>query len=262
MRLNLTLSARPNSRLSFDYHYALQAVIYKILQKADSTFSAWLHNKGYDSSGRNFKLFTFSDLQSKPFLIYAKEGFIEFKSGQFDWQISFLIDDSMKKFVTGLFLHQSFSVSTPNGRIDFDVRSVAIETPPTLRETMRFRAITPICIRHKTEQDRYPQFLEPTHALYESLFLENLKSKYLASNGLSESGSETTPSVSGSFRLLSAPKKQGMTVVKKELDKPIKIIGYKFDFELTTSLDLMQTGFYAGFGTNNPGGMGFCRVIF
>lgn len=259
MRLNLTLSTRPNARLSFDYQYALQAVIYKIFQKADSTFSDWLHNKGYDSSGRNFKLFTFSDLQSKPFLIYAKEGFIEFQSSQFEWQISFLIDDSMRKFVTGLFLNQCFSLNTPKGRADFEVRSVSIEPQPTFRETMRFRAITPICIRHKTEADRYPQFLEPTHEFYESLFLENLKSKYLASKGLSNL--ESTPSVGGTFRLLSTPKKQGMTVVKKELDRPIKIIGYKFDFELTTLPDLMQVGLYSGFGTNNPGGMGFCRVL-
>jgi CRISPR-associated endoribonuclease Cas6 len=258
MRLQLTLTTRPNTRLSFDYHYALQAVIYKTLQNADSTFSEWLHNKGYDSSGHNFKLFTFSDLQSKPFKIYPQDGYIAWQTGQLDWQISFLVDDSMSKFVTGLFLDQRFTVSTVHGTAYFEVHSVAIELPPVFQKTMRFRTITPICIRHKTEQDRHPQFLEPTHPLYEKLFLENIQSKYWAVHNLSHS--ERSKAM-GSFQLLSAPKKQGMSVVKRELDRPIKIIGYKYDFELTTDVEWMQTGYYAGFGTNNPGGMGFCKVL-
>ena len=49
---------------------------------------------------------------------------------------------------------------------------------------------------------------------------------------------------------------------KPVLDKPIKIIGYhQFDFEITAPIKLLEIGYYAGFGTKNASGFGFCDVI-
>ncbi|TKK66635.1 hypothetical protein FC093_16495 [Ilyomonas limi] len=56
-----TLEKRP--LLTFNYSYPLSAAIYKIIERADSQFAHFLHNEGYTTGNKHFKLFTFSDIQ-------------------------------------------------------------------------------------------------------------------------------------------------------------------------------------------------------
>ena len=186
MRLKLTLACRPNGVLSFNYHYALQAVIYKILQRADPVFSKWLHEKGYALSGnKRFKLFTFSDLYG-----FYKPNFqdqtLQFQTTSVEWLISFCVDTAMEKFITGLFQSQQLTVVTPKGRIDFTVENLEIMESPTLLETMRFRAMMPICISENQEGRPQAKYLAPDEPNYTTLFLSNLANKYHASTGNTE----------------------------------------------------------------------------
>ncbi len=68
MRLSLSLSVLAGDCLTLNYPYPLSSAIYKIIQRADSEFAAFLHDKGYGGSHKNFKLFTFSEIQT-PFKI-------------------------------------------------------------------------------------------------------------------------------------------------------------------------------------------------
>ena len=69
MRLRLSLTCKKGAVLALNNRYELSAVLYKILEKADSNFSNWLHNKGYTADGRNFKLFTFGWLDAYPYTL-------------------------------------------------------------------------------------------------------------------------------------------------------------------------------------------------
>jgi CRISPR-associated endoribonuclease Cas6 len=174
MRLKLKLGCRPNGILSFNYHYALQAVIYKTLQRADPVFSEWLHEKGYEAAGnKRFKLFTFSDLYGfyKP---NFQEQTLQFQTTSVEWMLSFCVDAAMEKFITGLFDSQRFTVVTPKGRMDFDVESIEIIDPPLFSNTMRFRAAMPICIAEQQEGRPQAKYLAPDEPNYEALFLSNL----------------------------------------------------------------------------------------
>ena len=73
MRFKILLSPISTpSVIPINYQYPLSAAIYKVLDKADSDYAAFLHKKGYRAAGslKNFKLFTFSDLSVLPFPTY------------------------------------------------------------------------------------------------------------------------------------------------------------------------------------------------
>jgi CRISPR-associated endoribonuclease Cas6 len=68
MQLQLTLTInQPNACLPFNYQYPLSAAIYKIIERADETYAAFLHNEGYQHGGKTFKLFTFGSITT-PFV--------------------------------------------------------------------------------------------------------------------------------------------------------------------------------------------------
>jgi CRISPR-associated endoribonuclease Cas6 len=256
MRLRLTLNCRPNTTLSLNYHYALQAVIYKVLESADPQFSHWLHEHGYEASGKNFKLFTFSELRGTPFFIDKIRKTIQYQGTSLSWQVSFHVDEGLEKFVMGLFQNQTMEVVTPDGRAHFTVQGVEMLPSPTFTETLRFRATSPICISEQTDNDKQPQYLHPTHDNFERLFFSNLKNKHEAITH------ETLPITNNPLlMILSEPRMKGLTTYKKNLDRPIKTIGYTFDFEVTAPKEWLRVGFDAGFGGKNSGGFGFCEIL-
>jgi CRISPR-associated endoribonuclease Cas6 len=255
MRLKLTLNHRPNVVLSLNYAYALQAVIYKVLERADPQFSRWLHERGYEVSGRNFKLFTFSELRGLPFFIDKNAKTIEYRGNTLTWYVSFCVDEGVETFISGLFQDQILEVMTPEGRIHCTVAGVEMQTLPEFEETMQYRALTPICITEQSDTDKYPQFRSPLDATFEQLFFNNLDYKTKAAFG-----SSPTPTELG-FRLLSEPRMKGLLTHKRHLLKPIKTIGYTFDFELTAPIEWQMLGYNAGFGGKNSSGFGFCDIL-
>lgn len=65
MRFQLTLIPDSSSGIiPVNYQYPVSAAIYKLIAQADEGYASFLHNKGYQlSSGKSFKLFSFSDLR-------------------------------------------------------------------------------------------------------------------------------------------------------------------------------------------------------
>ncbi len=256
MRLKLKLNTKPNGTISANYAYALQAVIYKVLEQADPVFSEWLHNKGYEVSGRKFKLFTF-DLLRGEFRMHRDTNTISFPTGNVEWCVSFCVEETLEKFVMGLFHRQRLQVATPGGRIDFDVQSVEVLKSPEFSETMRFRAKMPIFIQDQLEGRTQATYLSPEDNNYNTLFFGNLERKYQAVKGeiFKHSASDAV------LKILSAPKSRKFDVIKKELNRPISIRGFEYDFEITVPVELLQIGYDAGFGGKNSSGFGFCEVL-
>ena len=258
MRLKLILNCQPNGTLSLNYAYALQAVIYKVLERADPEFSHWLHEKGYDASGRNFKLFTFSELRGTPFRINRDTQTIQYGTNRLTWVVSFCVDAQVEKFVMGLFQNQRLEVVTPGGRMDFDVQNVEILSPPPLSTTTRYRATMPICISENQEGRAQAAYLSPSDAHFEQLFFSNLENKFKAAHGTD------TPILnpeSPTLKILSEPRSRKFDVIKKNLSRPIGVKGYQFDFEITAPIEWQRIGYDAGFGGKNSGGFGFCEIL-
>lgn len=258
MRLKLILQTLPNSVLSYNHQYSLMAIIYKILERADPVFSQWLHERGYDGYGnKKFKLFTFGLLNGKPFRRDDTNKRLVFPTGQVEWEVSFCVDQQIEKFVEGLFKNQLLEVVADGTKVIFQVRGVEIVQKPIFSETLCFSAKTGICLTEKTETDRYPQFRSPDDAAFKDLFFNNLAAKVQSAfpNEVIK-----TPQYLD-LKILSEPRKWSAIVPQNGSNKPIRTIGWKFDFEITAPAQWLEVGYLAGFGKNSSMGFGFSEVL-
>jgi len=258
MRLELDLECKPNSTIGLNYLYVLQAIIYKVLERADPVFSQWLHSKGYDSTGRNFKFFNFDFLRGF-YVLDKPKNTIRFPEGKISWQISFCVDEPMEKFVIGLFKDQTLEVVTREGRADFHVKNINALEKLSFTSTTRFRTLTPVCISEDTVTDKHPQFRSPLDKNFEMFFFNNLENKFREIHSIPRSSN--TSLLTPHFKLLSEPYRKKYHTVKNRDEKPIDTIGYEFDFEITAPPEFLRIGYYAGFGVKNASGFGFCEIL-
>ncbi len=256
MRLKLTLSCKKGAALALNNRYELSAILYKIIEKADSEFADWLHNKGYAADGRTFKLFTFGWLDAYPYL--QGDGVQISKEGKVTWEISFCIDKIIENFVAGLFQDASFEFKAGfQEKVHFRIENVEILQPPVFAETMRYSTVTPILIGKKNENSKHETYLSPLDEGYAEIFIHNLRGKVMAVQG------DAFEDADVSFRLLSPPdmvRKKAFTIYKKDI-APMKYIPYLFDFELIAPVEWQQILYFAGGGQDNALGIGMCKSI-
>lgn len=70
MKFRLTFGVKDKNRtLPLNYQYEFASWIYKTIHGGSPGFSKWLHEQGYTSGHKTFKLFTFSNLFSEIYTI-------------------------------------------------------------------------------------------------------------------------------------------------------------------------------------------------
>ena len=71
MRIRVHLRAPPPIVIPLNYAHQLASVVYHLLGRSSSAYSAFLHGQGYGTGDRRFKLFTFSPLFGQPRQVVA-----------------------------------------------------------------------------------------------------------------------------------------------------------------------------------------------
>lgn len=241
--------------LPANYAYALSSWIYKVISRADQAYSDFLHEKGFAFESRRFKMFTFSQLDLRPYKINGNE--IRLLGQEALLNVRFLIDSSMENFIKGLFIEQRFGLGEPgsNHCVDFQVSGVETKSPPVFRPVMRYQCLSPI-VTSTRRDDGSVAYLSPEEPGYGRIFIQNLQRKQSAlmlHNGETEIEGKTT--FPYAFRLLNTPRKKGITI-KANTAEETKVIGYLFHFELSAPVELHEVGYYAGFGEKNSMGFG------
>lgn len=256
MRFKLILS-RTGKRnfLPFNYQYELSAWIYKIISAADTDFSQFLHGPAYSSGSKNFKLFTFSNLNLQPFKIHKEHKRIEMLGQEATLEISFLIDKAAETFIKGLFINQHCVIGDRISQIEFVVGRIEATPPPFFKETMAYTTLSPLCL--SVPGEKHAQYLHPKDPLYGNLLIKNLTQKFqvlpTAATTIPEEPIELS-TINFNFKLLSEPKSRLITI-KALTAQETKLRGYDFKFELTAPLFLHEIGYYGGFG--EKGSLGF-----
>ncbi len=252
MRVRLQLSIkRGGNALPINYQYPIAAWIYKTLHLANPEFSQWLHEQGYSYEKRKFKLFTFSPIKFENYLI-QKDRIIA-QTPNCSITLSFLLPEAVKHFVSGCFKNQHFGLGDKISQVDFEVKAIEIESPVELGTVARFRSLSPICVSEPVERNGKltSQYLSPDDTGYEKRLFDNLSEKYLSAN---EGAKELTGNCK--LKVLSAPKSKLITIKQGTSDES-KVRGYQYDFEIEAPKELIEVGYYAGFGSMNSMGMGF-----
>ena len=253
MRFKITLNRTGRQRmLPMDYQYYLSAWIYNVIGKADPEFSDFLHNEGYSSGNKKFKLFCYSPLNFGRPTLWKEKALFEIHTNQLFLSVSFNLAEAAEKFIIGLFNNQQVYVGDQFNGLDLLVSQVERLPEPQLKSTMNYRAISPVVISLKDENNKYAQYLAPTVANYTDLLRQNLWNKY-----------HSTPNVAFlpedlnfQFKLKGEPKSKLVTV-KPYTPEQSKVRGFVFDFTISCPAEIHQLILAAGIGEKNSMGFGW-----
>lgn len=268
MRIRLILYILGSDRiLPINYQYEFSAWIYKMLHFGDTGFAAWLHNRGYTNGKRAFKLFSFSNLDVERYKVFDDR--FKILSDEATLVLTFYIDEAVQHFISGLFSHQSFYIGDRKSRVKFEVQTVETLRQPGFEETMRFNALSPICVTRPVEKDGklFAEYLAPGHPEYKQRFFENLVTRYKTVHTEVNGKSSVAKAMEDRFddiddyRLkVDGKPKSRLVKIKADTPQETRIRGYLYDFECTAPEELLRFGYEAGFAEKNSLGFGCVGV--
>jgi len=253
MRFRLTLQVDKKAFgnvLPLSYQYELSAFIYKAIAQADRDYSFWLHENGFRLYGRQFKLFTFSNLLIPQYKIDKEQGRIRIESDRIEWLVSFLPETSTEKFAFGLFSEQVFQIGDKKSTVQFRIEQIELLPAPVFDYRMTFKTLSPVCIPFREVNSRYSNYLSPDAQEVPGIVLSNLLNKYHTFYG-KPYGKESD----FSFEVTSQPKPK-LIAIKAGTPETSNIRGFMFDFRMKAPVELMKIMYDAGLGEKNSIGFG------
>lgn len=254
MRLKLFLRLLgPRNRLNFNYAYYLSSWMYKVLAQGDQAFATWLHDQGYRLEGRQFRLFSFSQLDARPFSIQGN--CLQF-NGPGAWlELGFCVHEAAGHFLQGLFEQQTFTLGDVQQRVEFQVESVEILPTPTFTDDwQQCRALGPICASLTRGPGEPVEYLAPDHPCYVDRLHQNLHSKWLSYQqtlGLPA----TEPEGGFDLRVTSRPQSR-LIAIAPGTERETKVRGFLYDFELRCPAPWKRFLWQTGLGEKNSMGFG------
>lgn len=245
--------------MPLNYQYAVSSWIYRKIQEADPEYSLFLHQNGYESGDRRYKLFTFSKIESYPYAIIGDR--MELKGDFASIILSFMADRAAENAIRGIFQDQIMPIKDPIGGVEFRILRIEAAPYPEFSEEMTYRTISPICISFRSLMDKQPKYLHPDDGRYRDLMIANLVRKYAALQ-LAEAGAimATSDSPAIAFEMVSPPR-QKLTTIKPYTGEESKVRAYEYRFRLKAPIELQKTGYYAGFGEKNSMGFGCVEIV-
>lgn len=254
MRFKLTLQVQPHisgREIPINYQYEFSAAIYRILSNSDENYSLWLHENGFISGGKRFKLFTYSNLIIPRYGIDKQRQRLVIKSDTVEWFITFLPEKSTQQFIEGVFRQKSFYITDKVSGVEFLIREVQVVRPPDYREEMCFETLSPVCVSMHREDGR-TEYLSPSDPSYVSGILTGLLSRYEAYYG-----KKYEEEVYCNFMLLNEPKSV-LVKIKSGTPEQTFVRGYRYKFKVRMPEVLMRIGYESGWG--EKGSLGFGMI--
>ena len=261
MRIAFQLSHRSRyMTLPVNVNHQISALIYQIVSNSSSEFAKKLHEQGYRLDKRTFKLFTFSPLIPGGHRRWQMNGDGTMTTDA--WNVSLLISSGKAEFIEHLvvgLLHQPF---VQIGRQRFRVETVKKLDPPGLGDDMQFIMLSPLVCSAKREGEKYPQYLMPGDEGFERVLLENLLGKYeaLYDKPFEGENAELQFGVSEEYLERKNGKITKLVTLKEGSPDETKVRGTFAPFRLRVPKELMEVGYYCGFGGLNAQGFGMVKV--
>lgn len=258
-KLNIRFDTKPyGSKLPLNYQYELSAWIYKTLANGDLAYADWLHNNGFKKDGKQFRLFTFSNLILPR--VRIEEDRIVLLSENGTLYISFLPERSTEEFVKGIFTSQSFVLGDKKSRVQCSIESIERLSQADLRSEMSFSTISPMVLSSHLPDGR-TTYISPETPDASSILLNNLLSKYEAFHGKpfepSKSPENNEHAHLIAFKTIGPVKRKKITI-KSGTPQQTYIIGYSTKFHVKLPHELMHLLIETGIG--EKGSMGFGMV--
>ena len=262
MQFHLVLAAlSKGSFIPINNSYAISAVIFKVLHKADSDYAAFLHNKGYTQkdSLKSFKLFTFSDLKT-PFQIRGDR--LLLLTGQAELVVSFHLPQAAETFIKGLFIQQQIEIADRKSRAAFTITRVEALPLPLTNDAIQELVLqprSPMVCGLKNERGNY-SFLPPEHPEFIPQLMYNWKEKYKAQSG-TEAAETAFAESAMEVIFYSNPPRSRLITIKADTPAETKIRGFvNFRLRVKGKREALELLLNSGAGVYNSLGMGSLEV--
>ena len=261
MRILLTIrTEKSGSVIPVNYQYPLSAAIYKIIQKADSSYSGFLHEKGY---GKGFKLFTFSDLLT-PFKIIGDR--LLFQTNTAQLTICFHLPRAAENFIRGLFMSQQIVIADKTDKTVFAVQNVEVVNDGLENiddedfVDLILKPISPILCDLKNEKGEVV-YLSPDEDRYEEMIFKNWQEKVRSVMDKSEADYLMLDAFVRMLYFKNPPKSR-LIAIKSGTPEETKIRGFNnFLIEVKGRKAVVEMLLNAGVGRFNAQGMGCVEVV-
>jgi len=273
MRLKLTLQTlHKPAYLPFNYQYPLSAAIYKIIQSADAAFATFLHDTGYGSGHKSFKLFTFSDIKT-PFIKNGDR--MQLQTDSAELIVCFYIPEAAENFIKGLFLNQQLQIADFKSKTTFHINQVESQRELLSDGVMErlserkseglkylLQPLSPLVTGRKNDRGHY-DYRSPQDEDFEDCLLHNWIEKAVATqNADTDTLQNLKQKISVTVRLFAHPPQSRLITIKGGTNAETKIRGYtKFRLEVTAPGEMIELALGAGLGLYNAQGMGCMEVV-
>jgi CRISPR-associated endoribonuclease Cas6 len=242
-------SNQTRASLPLNYNHALSALIYATLAESSVDYATRLHDVGFVSDKRTFKLFTFSRLNFRRSRI-AKDRII-LEDPQVSLQISSPAGDFIEHLVEGLFKREGFRISSA----EFSLQQAETLPQPVFNGTNNFRALSPIT-ESVREANNEIRFLS-TEDDWSEIIKRNLTRKYQALHGHAPEDQRLKWTWDKDY--LDYMKTKGRRASALIDINNIKVRGWLAPFTIEGSKELIELGYETGFGARNSMGFGMAK---
>jgi len=266
LRLKLSLSTLQNSTLSVNFNYALSAAIYKYLHFSSPEFSSFLHNKGYVTNGKSYKLFSFA-LRFNDFTISNNKIFINNSKAEL-FITSPIVDDFIKNFILSSFNKGEFEIFAEGINTKFFIELMEAIPDKDFNKKEKFKLLSPLVLSTVKEfegkQSQYYLRYYDDINIIERVFNQNLFNKYKLIFNKEYKDEPLKFEWDTNFINKRISHKKRITkkiTIPKPKNIRINLIGNVAPFYLSGNPELIKIGYDCGFGQNNSLGFGMAEVI-
>jgi CRISPR-associated endoribonuclease Cas6 len=266
MRLKIKLNAKDSDSISLNYNYSLSAAIYKLLKLGSEEFASFLHEIGYKSNKKTYKLFTFA-LKFESTVLTGNR--LQLKSPVAYLYISSpLIEDFIKNFIIGTFEQQTIEIYSGFTKTKFIINQAEITPPPVFHDEMNFTLITPMVLSinkiiNGTAVQYYFRYDDDIDEM-NRVFKKNLTNKYEAITNSIYNGEGVKFKWDEDYidKALRKGKRLSKKVsITKDIKNPIDVVGIFCPFNTNGDPELIKVGYECGFGEKNSMGFGMAEVF-
>lgn len=249
MRLKITLSPRftPVS-IPINYNHFIYAEIKNKIKEHSDVFKSDKRLKGLGIFKERFRIYTFSFLRFKNFLIEGEE--IKLTSPD---EFNFFISSPFGSFIEGVALTFLRDGNFKVGDVNFIVKSITRIEPPKFSDEMKLRLLSPIAVVKSPAEKR--TFLTPEEPRYFNKIKEDLIRKYNFLYGEKMRDVDFEMRFDNEYVNLRAGKFSKLIRFGK-----LNIKCFLAPFVIKTNPKLIEVGYEWGFGHKNHLGFGMAVI--
>lgn len=242
MQIKINFSSEEDIVLPVHYNHIVQAFIYNNI---DEKLALFLHNKGYISNNRSFKLFTFSNILNRG---NFKDKFLRFGE-KIELIVSSPIEDFCKSIANSMLLKDDLIL----GKNKIKVEQIQMIDKQIKNDEIEVKTISPITIYStlfKVDGKKFTYYYQTREKEFQKLIGENLIKKYNAFY-------KEYPQVYKNIEIIPLSTiKQNIVYYKNFIIK-----GETGRFRIRGDKKLLQIGIDSGFGSKNSQGFGCVKLI-